>query len=93
VTLTIELPSETEAGLIARAKARGLPLKQYLRRFLVEQFSETGPDAPYAGAAGVLDKEEDVWVLRTGQPITAAVVDDTLNAIYVRNAISPTSDR
>jgi len=81
LTLTIELPSEIEAGLIARAQARGLPLEQNVRRFLVEQFAETGPEALSVGATGVLEKEADVWVLRTGQPITAAAVDDTVNAI------------
>lgn len=81
MTLTIELPSEIEAGLIARAQARGLPLEQYVRRFLVEQFTETNPAPSSAGATGVLEKEANVWVLRTGQPIAAAAVDDTLNAI------------
>ncbi len=46
VTVTIELPPELEAGLRAQAKARGLPLTQYLQRVLLEQ-------APARTAAGL----------------------------------------
>ncbi len=37
MTVTIELPPEIEAALIAQAEARGLPLSEYLRSVLWQQ--------------------------------------------------------
>jgi hypothetical protein len=43
MTITLELPPETEANLLAQAKARGMPLDAYLKALLVTQagFAET----------------------------------------------------
>jgi hypothetical protein len=56
-------------------------LDEYLRRFLLEQFADNARPAQSSGASGVLEKEGGVWVLRTGQPIGASVVEETLNSI------------
>jgi len=45
MTVTIELPPEIEAGLLAQAEARGLPLPQYVQHLLREQFP-AGAGAP-----------------------------------------------
>jgi Post-segregation antitoxin CcdA len=37
MTVTIELPPEVEAGLVAQAQALGVPLSQYLEHLLREQ--------------------------------------------------------
>ena len=81
MTVSIQVPPEIEAGLISQAEAHGLSLDEYLRRFLLEQFADSARPAQSPGASGVLEKEGDVWVLRTGQPISASVVEDTLNSI------------
>ena len=45
MTVTIELPPEIEAGLVAQAEAQGLPLPQYVEHLLKEQFaSYADPD-------------------------------------------------
>jgi hypothetical protein len=53
MTITIELPPEIEAGLLAQAKAEGLPLPQYVQRLLREQFpaGETALMTPAERAA------------------------------------------
>jgi hypothetical protein len=38
MTVTIELPPEIEAGLLAQAKAEGLPLSQYVQRRCANSF-------------------------------------------------------
>jgi len=92
VTVSIQVPPEIEAGLISQAEAHGLSLDEYLRRFLLEQFADNARPAQSSGASGVLEKEGDVWVLRTGQPISASAMRRRLTA-SVRSAISLTSDR
>jgi hypothetical protein len=37
MTVTIELPPEIEAGLLAQAEAQGLPLSRYVENLLREQ--------------------------------------------------------
>jgi hypothetical protein len=37
MTITLELPPETEASLLAQAKARGLPLDAFLQALIVNQ--------------------------------------------------------
>ena len=47
MTITLELPPETEASLLAQAKARGLPLDAFLKIVIANQ-------AGSAEAAGTL---------------------------------------
>ena len=42
MTVTIELPPELEASLVAQAQAQGLPLSQYLQHLLREQIPAHG---------------------------------------------------
>ena len=41
MTVTIELPPEMEAGLVAQAESQGLPLSKYVEHLLREQFRST----------------------------------------------------
>jgi hypothetical protein len=53
MTVTIELPPDLEAGLLAQASAEGLPLLQYVQCLLREQFpaGETALMTPVERAA------------------------------------------
>ncbi len=51
MTVTIELPPEVEAGIIARAKALGIPLPAYVRQLLLEQFPGATTLSPSERAA------------------------------------------
>jgi hypothetical protein len=84
MTISIEVPPEIEAGLVAEASARGLSPHEYLRYVLMERFRETAcePGAP----SGLLEKMESL-VLRTGRPIDPAVIDATLASIREERAI------
>ncbi len=46
MTLTLEIPPETEANLTARAQAEGLALEQFLRNLLVREAAEPIPNVP-----------------------------------------------
>ena len=42
MTVTIQLPPDIESGLVAQAKAHGLPLQEYLEHVLREQIPPQG---------------------------------------------------
>jgi len=44
MTVTLEMPKEIEAQFAAAAKARGVPLSDYLRDFIVEHYQEEADD-------------------------------------------------
>ena len=44
MTVTLDMPQEIEAQFNAAAKARGVPLSDYLRDFIVEHYQEDADD-------------------------------------------------
>ena len=44
MTVTLDMPKEIEAQLTAAAQARGLPLSDYVRDFIVEHYQEDADD-------------------------------------------------
>ncbi len=50
MTITLELPSETEAHLIAQAAARGMSVENYLMSLIEEQVSTEFEDTFRAGS-------------------------------------------
>lgn len=44
MTVTLDMPKEIEAQFIAAARARGTPLSDYLRDFIVEHYREDTED-------------------------------------------------
>jgi hypothetical protein len=79
MSITLHLPPEIEAGLIAEAEARGVPVDNLLEE-VVRRFAEVNiPVQP--SAAGRLQKEAGAWVLSTGEPMSPDLVQDTLNAL------------
>jgi hypothetical protein len=86
MNITLPLQPQEEAKLIAIAQAKGLSAdalisrgdRQHSRRGAVES----------SGVTSVFQKEQGVWVLRTGQPIGAAVVENTLNSIRQERDLS-----
>lgn len=59
MTLTLNLPPEMEAGLLAQAEAQGLSLQAYLERMIQEQF-RTVRDLPLSLQEWA--SELDAWV-------------------------------
>jgi hypothetical protein len=51
MTLTIELPADVEKSLVAQAQAQGVPVDEFVRRFLRDQFSNKPPLSPADRAA------------------------------------------
>jgi hypothetical protein len=74
MTVTIELPPEIEAGLLAQAKAEGLPLPIYVQRLLQTQFP--------AGATTVMTPAERAAAWResvVGLPHTPPLSDQAIS--------------
>lgn len=44
MTITLDMPKELEAQFTAEARARGIPLANYLRDFIVEHYQEDAED-------------------------------------------------
>lgn len=44
MTVTLDMPKEIEAQFTAAAQALGVPLADYLRDFIVENYQETSDD-------------------------------------------------
>jgi len=48
MTVTLEMPKEIESQLLADAQARGIPLSEYVRDFIVERYQEDLEDSHIA---------------------------------------------
>lgn len=91
MTLIIEFSNDQQmAAWKAKAESQGLTLEEWIKKLADENvntepaFAEQRlPQAltPSHAAMGVLEKEAGVWVLRTGQPIPSAIVEETLQSI------------
>lgn len=44
MTVTFDMPKEIEARFVAEARARGVPLSDYVRDFVVEHYEEDNDD-------------------------------------------------
>jgi hypothetical protein len=72
MTLTVDLKPEVEAGLSARARAKGVSLAEYVRS-LLEQFAQSGP--PMTGEQRVHAMHE--WA--KGFPQVAPLSDEAIS--------------
>ena len=74
MTVTIELPSEIAAGLLAQARAKGLDLPQYVEHVLREQIR-----LPEVSALSPAERAE-AWRQSTrGLPHTPPLSDDAIS--------------
>lgn len=74
MTVTIELPPEIEAVLVAQAKAQGLPLPEYLQHLLREQVPGVA-DASLSAADRASAWRDSV----KGLPHTAPLSDEAIS--------------
>ena len=84
MTVTLNLPPEIEKAFLGEAQARGLSLGQFITQVIVSRTSSGLPGGTSAvtnPSSARLEFEQGVPVLRTGQPIGIAAVDETLEAI------------
>jgi hypothetical protein len=77
--MNVHLRPETEARLAARASDLGVSVEQFLEMLVEEDllfdFENTRE------TTGSFQKESGLWVYRTGQPMPAALPEDTLDRI------------
>jgi hypothetical protein len=86
MTITLPLQPQEEAKLIAIAQAKGLSADALIRE-AIDNILAAAP-VESSGVTSVFQKEQAVWVLRTGQPIGAAVIENTLNSIRQERDLS-----
>jgi predicted DNA-binding protein len=44
MTVTLDIPAEIEAELVAAARAQGVPVSDYVRNFVIERYQEDVDD-------------------------------------------------
>jgi hypothetical protein len=77
VTVTLNLKSEIEAGLLAQANAAGMSPEAYLQQLVEKELAtEAGEPAPSQGSGMVW--ENCLFVYRTGLSLPAPVVDNAI---------------
>ena len=80
MSITLHLPPDIEAGLLAEAEARGMSVDNLLQE-VIRRFAERDAPLQTPDQVGTWEQEDGVWVLSTGQPMSPDVVQDTLDAI------------
>jgi hypothetical protein len=78
VTVTLNLKPEVEAGLLAEARAAGMPLEGYLQQLVEKRFSAEAIESGQSEGSGMV-WENGLLVYRTGRPLPAHVVDDAIH--------------
>ena len=75
MTVTIQLPSEIEADLLAQARAQGLDLSQYVEHVLRKQVPSRGADSILSPA-----ERANAWrASALGLPHTPPLSDDAVS--------------
>jgi hypothetical protein len=81
MTVTLRLPPDLERCLLAEAESRGVPLDALLE-MLIWQFATTSVHSSSGATDGMMVKLGDgMWALRTGYPISADTVNDTIDTL------------
>jgi hypothetical protein len=73
MTVKLELKPDVEAGLLAQAEARGLPLEIYLEQVLRERSKAVG-----ASRSGPAEKARDFRAWAGSHPRTPPLSDDAV---------------
>jgi hypothetical protein len=81
MTVTINLPQNAEQAYLVAARAKGVSVDALVSDVLLSHVpvAEAGQQSPVSSPQ--LIKEHGVTVLRTGQPLSASVVNDALQSI------------
>jgi hypothetical protein len=78
MTVTLNLPPDIEAGLLAEARARGLSIDTLLATVIRRFVADTVTTADMQPS---LRNEQGAWVLYGGAPMSAVLVDETLESV------------
>ena len=85
--MTGHLPQRIEQAYLAEAQRKGVSIDSLVADVLLLHAPEAEPTlpitAPTLSAKLEFVKEQGVFVLRSGQPLEAAVVDETLHSIRI----------
>jgi hypothetical protein len=86
MTVILKLPPQVEEAFAGEAAAKGLSLDEFVSEVLLAHASEqqqmiVGQTSFTQSLSARLEQEDGVPVLRTGQPITISIIDETLDVI------------
>ena len=81
MTVTINLPQNVEQAYLIAARAKGISVDTLVSHVLLSHIPVTEAGQQSMGSGPQLIEEHGVTVLRTGQPLAASVVNDTLESI------------
>ena len=77
MTITLNLNPELEAGLLAQARATGLTLEDYVQRIVEKEVAPAAVESGQQEESGMV-WENGLYIYRTGRPLPAHVVDDSI---------------
>jgi hypothetical protein len=85
MTVTLNLPPNIEEAFIGEAASRGLTPDEFLSEVLLTRaaWQQGDVSTDKESSSVLLQMEEGVPVLRTGQPMALQVINDTLERVRV----------
>lgn len=78
MAVTLNLPPDVEQAYLAEAQAKGVPVDQLLRDFLIAG----QPNPSCSPDQGSLERLNDgMWALRSSQPISVETVNEVIETL------------
>ncbi|MBL8229062.1 MAG: hypothetical protein JNL98_11315 [Bryobacterales bacterium] len=77
MTLTLNLPPHIEQAYLAEAQAKGVPLDELVLEVLIAR----QPVPPDQSHPSLVELDDGMWALRSGQPLSVETVNDTIDAL------------
>jgi hypothetical protein len=89
MTVTLNLPPNVEQAFIGEAASRGLTPDQFASEVLLTRAAwQHGGVSTGAESSALLQMEDGVPVLHTGQPMALHVINDTLELVRLERDLS-----
>jgi len=87
MNITLNLPPDLEQEILAEAQAKGVSLDELIEDLVRQHAAGQFSDAPQTPAERLVQLEDGMWALRTGHPLSADTVDETIDALRLERDI------
>jgi hypothetical protein len=83
----VNLPPDLEQEILAEAQAKGVSFDELIETLIWQHAAGCFRDAPQEVAGRMVQLEDGMWALRTGHPLSADTVNDTIDALRLERDI------